>query len=392
MIFAGAAYTLVGIMQSHDRFLLPSLVSAVSNLILILYLAFCSKPIGMTSAVGFACAYVLSWMAQFLTLAVPLWRKQAFPHLTPTCKTADTVLAVKRALPVMFGSWLIPMISLIAKSFCSFVNPADIESGAYTGAAIVIYENAFSVFAVAAGLLTYGVCNYMFPKLSERFAAGDAQSFARLLQRGFFVSFAMLLPASGALFLLADEIVSVLYLRGGFTEGLAASSGESLKMLALALPSYGMTEFFSRAFYACGKVRYPMLASLSGISVALVACGVLVVTEQISIGTVSLSVALAQTAAGLLLLIFSRYAFENKKISRSNGKKYVFLLAGNMLCFAAMRFCRDFLRQIFHFSQTFRNFLIITIVFAIGFVVYSIWMLFADVICKCNLRTEYKNL
>ena len=392
MIFAGTAYTLVGILQSHDRFLLPSLVSAVSNLILILYLAFCSEPIGATSAVGFAFAYVLSWMAQFLTLAVPLWRAQAFPRLTRRCKTEDTVLSVKRALPVMCGSWLIPTTTLIAKSFSSYVNPQQIAEGVYTGAAIVIFEHAFSVFSVAAGLLTYGVCNYIFPKLSARVASGDIQSFTRLLKSGFFISFVMILPVSGALFLLSQEIVNVLYLRGGFTEGLAFAAGDSLKMLALALPAYGMTEFFSRACYACGKVRYPMWASVAGISVALMSCGLLVMTERISVRTVSLSVALAQTVAGVFLLICSCCLFAHRDITVSNGKKYAFLLVGNVLCFAVMRLCRDFLRQIFHFSQLFRDFLMIAIVFAVGFVVYSIWMILMNVVCKCNLRTEYKNL
>ena len=35
MIFAGTAYTLVGVLQSHESFILPSLVSAISNLVII---------------------------------------------------------------------------------------------------------------------------------------------------------------------------------------------------------------------------------------------------------------------------------------------------------------------------------------------------------------------
>ena len=119
VIFAGAAYTLVGILQSNERFLLPAFVSALSNLVMILYLAFCPKPIERISVFGLAAAYLVSWAVQFLTLAVPLFRQGKFPKPTKNILTCDTKLAAARSLPVMFGSWLIPMTSLIAKSFSS---------------------------------------------------------------------------------------------------------------------------------------------------------------------------------------------------------------------------------------------------------------------------------
>ena len=389
MIFAGAAYTLVGILQSHESFLLPALISAVSNFILIFYLALCPKPIGTMSAVGFALAYLVSWIAQFLTLAIPLWRKRKLPRPASRLKTPDTVLAVKRALPVMFGSWLIPMTNLIAKAFSSFVPPEDIESGAKAGVAIVVYENAFSVFAIAAGLLTYGVCNYIFPKLSARFAAGDDDGFSRLVQNGFFVALAMALPVSASLFWLSEEVTELLYLRGSFTVGLASAVGTSLKILALALPTYGMTEFFSRACYACGKVRYPMWAALLGILISLSALTAFFFLEGLSVVTVSLSVVLGISASGLLLMLVCLISF--KKRCESELGKYAFLFMGYALSFFAMGVCRWFLKQFLHFSETFQNFLVITIVLAIGFVVYSIWLILVKVIRISDFRVRVGN-
>ena len=389
MIFAGAAYTLVGILQSHESFLLPALISAVSNFILIVYLALCPKPIGTITAVGFALSYLLSWAAQFLTLAIPLGRKRRLPRLTSHLKTPDTMIAVKRALPVMFGSWLIPMTNLIAKAFSSFVPPEGIEFGAKAGVAIVVYENAFSVFSIAAGLLTYGICNYIFPKLSARFAAGDADGFSRLLQNGFFVALAMALPVSGSLFWLSEEVAELLYLRGSFTIGLASAVGTSLKILALALPAYGMTEFFSRACYACGKVRYPMWAALLGILISLSALTAFFFLNGISVVTVSLSVVFGISAAGLLLLLVCAISFE-ARCGREWGK-YAVLFVGYALSFFAMGACRGILKHFLHFSETFRNFLVITIVFTVGFMVYSIWLILVKVIRISDFRVRVGN-
>ena len=374
MVFAGAAYILIGIFQSNERFFLPALVSALSNLVMILYLLFCPRPVGRASAIGLSCAYLLSWTVQFLTLAVPLWKRKAFPGLTRHPFDSDTVLALRRSLPVMFGSWLIPMTTLIAKAFASFVDARDIAPEASAGAAIVVYENAFSVFSISAGLLAYGVCNYIFPKLSGCFAKGDRASFCCLVERGFLASLAMILPISGAVGLLSDEIVDLLYRRGDFSEALAAAAAESLRILAIAMPAYGMTEFFSRVCYSCGKVRYPMWAGFAGILVSLTAGGGYLILERLSVRTLSLSVVLGQGAAGLLLFFLCVRIFFEKGV-RGEARKYAPLLLGFAVSFCTMRVCRDFLRKIFHFSRAFQNFLVMAIVFATGFMVYLIWLI-----------------
>ncbi|MBR7161062.1 MAG: polysaccharide biosynthesis C-terminal domain-containing protein [Clostridia bacterium] len=372
VIFAGAAYILIGILQSHERFLLPAAVSALSNLVMILYLVFCPTPIGRGSAIGLAAAYLLSWAVQFLTLAVPLFKQRKFPSLRKRFLSADVRLAAARSIPVMFGSWLIPMTSLIAKSFASLIDGETIEAGAYAGTAIVVYENAFSVFSIAAGILTYGICNYIFPKLSERFAKGDGKGFSFLIENASFASLLLVFPIAAAVFLLSEEIISFLYLRGSFTPGLAAAASDALRMLALAMPAYGMTELFSRVCYSCGRVRFPMLASLGGIALSLLMNCIFTFCGVLSVTTVSLASVLGQTAACSILLACSWLAFLKK--DGFHRKKFALLLPGWIVSSAFMWICRDFLRQILHFSRTFQNFLIIAIVFAAGFVVYLIWL------------------
>ena len=378
VIFAGAAYTLVGILQSHEQFLLPAFVSAFSNLVMILYLAFCPTPIGRSSAIGLAFAYLVSWAVQFLTLAVPLFRQGRFPKPVKEILSADTKLAAARSLPVMFGSWLIPMTSLISKSFSSFVEGSTIETGARAGTAIVIYENAFSVFSIAAGLLTYGICNYIFPKLSERAAGRDEKGFSDLIENGTFASLALILPICSAVFMLSEEIVAFLYLRGGFTWGLADAAADALRVLSLAMPAYGMTELFSRVCYSCGRVRFPMISSLCGIAVTLLLNASFLFFDMLSVKTVSLASVLGQTVAGGLLLLFCANSFLRKNGFRI--RKTMLLLPAWLLSGVFMWLCRDFLRQNLHFLKTFQNFLIITIVFTVGFVVYLIWLVWMGMI------------
>ena len=178
--------------------------------------------------------------------------------------------------------------------------------------------------------------------------------------------------------MLSEEIVDFLYLRGGFTRGLADAAADALRVLSLAMPAYGMTELFSRVCYSCGRVRFPMLSSLGGIAVTLLLNASFLFCDTLSVKTISLASVLGQTVAGALLLFLCAKSFLKKNGFRV--RKTMLLLPAWVLSGVSMWLCRDFLRQNLHFLKTFQNFLIITIVFTVGFVVYLIWLVWVGMI------------
>ena len=143
-------------------------------------------------------------------------------------------------------------------------------------------------------------------------------------------------------------------------------------------------EFFSRVCYACARVRRPMWTALAGVCVSLASCVLFLSAENISPRTVALSVVLGQTAAGGLLLIFSlRFSGSG---SKREWLKYLFLFAGAFVSMQVMRLCRNFLRQTLHFFKTFQNFFTIVIFFAVGFMVYSIWLVLTGTVRIADFR------
>ncbi len=369
VIFAGSAYTLIGILQSHESFLLPASVSAISNLTVILYLAFFAQNATARAVYGLAVAYLLSWFVQFLTLAIPLAKKHRLPHPTAKIKNPDLRLSLMRSLPVMLGSWLIPIGTLAANFFSSYIDGSAIAENTETGAAIVVFENAFSVYSIAAGLLTYGICNFIFPKLSAAFAGGDKEGFARSVRKTLLFSLAMMLPIAAALFFLSENGISLLYERGNYTPALVQATGMSLRALALALPAYGLIELFSRVCYSSGKVRYPMIAAIVGICTSLTFSSIFLLTETLSVFTVALSCALGEILAALTLLVLTLRAFP--EIAEGFPlKKSVTLLASFLFSTATMAFFKKIVQNIPIKSLVLQNLVIITIVFLIGLVVY----------------------
>jgi peptidoglycan biosynthesis protein MviN/MurJ (putative lipid II flippase) len=151
------------------------------------------------------------------------------------------------------------------------------------------------------------------------------------------------------------------------------------------MPAYGALEFFSRVCYACARVRYPMWASLAGIGVSFSASALFLSAGIISPRAVAFSVLLGQIAAGGLLLIFSLRFLEagNKR----EWLKYFFMLVGAVVSMLAMHFFRAYLRQALHFFKTFQNFFTIVIVFTVGFMVYSIWLVLTGTVRITDFRT-----
>ena len=363
VVFAGAAYTLIGILQSHERFLIPAAVSAVSNLVIILYLFFAKSP-DDGAARGLAAAYLLSWTVQFLTLAFPLMKDKLFPPPTRHLKNEELRLSLSRSLPVMLGSWLIPLGTLTANFFSTYI-----DMGGENGTAIVVFENAFSVYTIAAGLLTYGVCNYIFPKLSASFAAGDRKGFAQAIQKSTLASFAITLPIGAAAFILAENGISLLYERGNFTAALSHATAMSLRMLALAMPAYGLIELFSRVCYSAGKVRYPMFAALGGISAGMLSSSLFLLTKSLTVSTVALSCAIGEITAATVLCALAVHAFpeilHGLSLRRTIGIATAFAIS-TLTMYISRMICEKFWQN----AIPVQNLVIITIVFLMGLVVY----------------------
>ena len=63
VIFTGLAYCFVGLLQSFDKFLLPALISLVSNLIMVLYFVFFNEEFGIY---GLSVAMLCGWGSQAL--------------------------------------------------------------------------------------------------------------------------------------------------------------------------------------------------------------------------------------------------------------------------------------------------------------------------------------
>lgn len=360
---AAGTYTLVGVLQSKNSFLLPALLSSISNAGVIIYFAVIDTRIGDKGIYGLAAAYLLSWLVQLLTLAIPLARSGFKMKLLIDFKDPALRKALKSAPPIIIGSWLIPAASLLGTAFADNISIPG---------AIPIFDYAHNIYIMIAGILTYSICNFLFPKLSRLSAAGDDGEFFSSVREGISGSLMVVIPVMFAVLVLCGEGITVLCRRGEFTAHDAELTANLLSAIALGMPAFSIIELGSRVFYARGMLRPPVIAALSGVLVNLGVTAFLIISgSAVNIGISALGIGnvLGQMAAAVILI-----AFAAVKIKGLIDKNLVFSIikisACSLLSYIIMSFIHKIIGKVPYDLPPGVNIVTAVIVFIPGAAVY----------------------
>lgn len=294
VIFTGSAYTLVGVLQSKEHFLLPSLISAFSNAGVILYFIFLNGRLGSRGIYGLAIAYLASWALQLITLLWPLFRMH-FPYrLLLDFKNPALRRALRMTPPIMLGSWLAPIGMLAGTHFAAQLP----ISGAVT-----VFEYAINIETILTGILTYGICNFTFPRLSRMNVDGNEEMFSSTARTGVLSALSVVLPVMAAVLVLAEEGTSVLYQHGAFTGTDVRETALALRCLAVGMPAFCLSEVINRILYAKCSVVIPMISALLGAACNILSSFFLVrnASDTLHVGCAALGNTIGQVVCAVVL-------------------------------------------------------------------------------------------
>ena len=154
IVFTAAAYIAVGILQSFGEFTIPSLISVVSNGIMILYLILFGNKFGL---VGVAVSMLIAWAMQLAVQVPHLIKFGCRYKFRFDIKDKGIKEAALIALPVLVSSWVQPLCNVINMSFGS-----NIGDGAVSA-----LNWANKIYIIMVGVFAYAITNFIFPKLSR---------------------------------------------------------------------------------------------------------------------------------------------------------------------------------------------------------------------------------
>ena len=320
VLFSGIAFSLVGVLQALDHFTAPALMSAVSNLVIIIYFFGLNEQFGIY---GLAAAYLLGWFLQGAIQVPPMGRLgyRYRPGLSLRSEGMKKVFALMG--PVMVATWIQPITQAISSRFGSRL---------YEGGGVAALEYASNLYLVIAGTFILSVTNVIFPKLSRLTAGGKEGEFQVTLRQTTHTCLFFVLPMSVGLMVVARPLVSLIYGGGEFDDFSVNITATGLQWMSLGMAGYAVQNVLSRAYFARQDGKGPLAAGAISIVVNILLC--LVLTDQFQVAGLGAATAVTSTVYALLLLVPMERRGEGVL-----GREMVRDLMKMVFCSAAMGLC-----------------------------------------------------
>lgn len=289
VVFTGAAFCFVGILQSFGQFDVPSVISLVSNSVLIIYLLFFSGKFGIY---GLSAALLIGWLLQAV-FQLPWVKKYGFKwRIRLNIFTPEIAEALKNGLPILLCTWFVPVCSLINTRFASRIEDRAITAIGYS----------WTLFMIITGVFSYVATNLLLPKMSEMIAEEDEKRAEHFSKTSVKLLLTVIFPICAGVFILSPEIVRIIYLRGKFTFEDAAITAQALRYFSLGMPAMAANEVVLKMFFARRSFKSPTLISIFGALFNLIL--VYFLYKVLGVAGIGISSALMITLCAALNIIF----------------------------------------------------------------------------------------
>lgn len=293
--FVSFAAVAMGMLNSRDRFGLPSLAPALFNVVNIAVAAGLHLT-GLTKdqvAYGWAVGAVLGSAAQFLVQWPGLIRegfrfRPDFNFKDPLIRDILTNMA-----PATIALAAVQINIFISSDFAS-TQPGAV---AWLGYAFRLLYLPMGLFGVAVGTIAGA-------RLSRLLASGKPGDAHAQIAQALRLLLFLTLPSAIGLILAGRPIVRLIYQHGAFTAIDTAAVARALAWMSLGLVAYASTKVFIPYFYAIERPRVPFAASLLAVTANLLTLSLLF--EPMGFEAAGLGMALGNLANGGLLLAVYR--------------------------------------------------------------------------------------
>ena len=253
-IVFGVSGIVMGILNSHQHFVLPALAPVLYNVAIIAGALFLAPTMGVY---GLAAGVVAG---AFLHLIVQLpWLVHARMQYTPTLglSSADVREVGRLMLPRTFG---------IAAVQINFLVNTILASGLAAGR-IAALSYAWRLMLLPVGIVGQSLGTAVFPTFSEQNARQEHDDFRRTFSTAFRATLYLTIPAAVGLFILGGPLIALVFQRGEFDAHSTSETAWALQFYALALFAHSSLEILTRAFYAMHDTRTPVIIGVGSMVV-----------------------------------------------------------------------------------------------------------------------------
>ncbi len=263
LVLVSLASVAMGILNTKGRFFIPAISSAFFNLGSItsgIVLAFVFPHFGQPAIVGMAVGTLIGGLLQVLV---------QLPSLFKVGFRFRPVLSLRDAGLLRIARLMIPaIIGLSATQINIFINTsfaASCEQGSvsWLNYAFRLMQFPIGVFGVAISIAT-------LPVVSRHASNMDLDRLKDTYLSSLIMAFALTIPASCGLAILAKPIIRLIFEHGRFTGYDTLKTAEALSYYAIGLFAYASVKIIVPVFYALDDTKYPVIASFMAVVVNII--------------------------------------------------------------------------------------------------------------------------
>jgi len=260
LFFVGLAAWAMGTLHSFKRFTMPAVGPILLNVSIVTCVLLLSstlrKPIYALVA-----GVLIGGLLQFAVQVPTLFRIGVRPAMALHVSHE----AVKRVgvllMPALLGGAVYQVNVLVATVLATLLPARSVSYLWYAGR---IFEFPLGIVAVAVGTAA-------LPSMSGQAGAGRFDALANTVSYSLRLVWALAIPATVGLWILAPPIVSVLFERGAFSATDAAMTTWALRAYVIAMVAVATTRVLVAAFYALQLPRLPVVAACVALVVNVIA-------------------------------------------------------------------------------------------------------------------------
>jgi putative peptidoglycan lipid II flippase len=288
----GFAAIFMGILNAHHRFFSAALAPVCFNLGMIAGALLLAPFFSIRPIYGLALGALLGGAGQLLFQVPALLRTGFRFRFTLRPLHPGVRVMVQLMIPALFGLAVTQINLLVDNKIASYLGDGGISSLQY----------AMRLFQLPLGVFGVSIATALLPRFSAAWAKGERDRFSAHLIDGISTSAFILLPAMAGLYAIGPDLIRLLFEHGSFTMTDSLRTANVLTFYLAGILPYGLVYILTRAFYAMGRTRVPLIASSCAV-VANVAFDLLLVGPMRE-GGLALATSIAGGVNAIILALF----------------------------------------------------------------------------------------
>ena len=373
LMFVSLSSFFSAILNSHNKFAAASAAPIILNLVLILILLF-------GNYLNDELIYFLSWgvsiagLLQFIFLYKFVKKFYVIKFNFQIEINKKVKFFFKKLLPSIFSSGVTQINILVGTIIASF----QASAVSYLYYADRIYQINLAIAGIAIGVV-------VLPQLSKHVLFKKKDKILQIQNKALEISMFLSLPASAALLVGSEEIISALFGYGSFSNEAVSNSAIALYYFGLGLPAFALIKVFSTFFFANNDTKTPFYISL--ISVVLNICISVYYFSSIGFIIIPIATSISSWFNSLVLFVYLKQK-DLFKFNKTFLNKFIKIVFASILMGLFFKYLILIFNNQLAYEYNFKSFYLILSVF-LGLSFYLILSLFIKAFKYEDIKLKY---